>query len=125
MKALLIAHFFLTSPAYRIIRPGRLCRATKVAAASCQALLPEFNQPGAAPQVPVGAAAAAGAAGGVAGVAAGGVAAGWFCAQAGTQGKKFKATIRTIPIKARARFIPFSLVRPSAGTRRKTRGPSL
>src|SRR6266404_3693637 len=102
MKALLIAHFFLTSPAYRIIRPGMLCRATKVAAAT-----------------------AAGAAAGVAGVAAGGVAAGWFCAQAGTQGKKFKATIRTIPIKARARFIPFSLVRPSAGTRRKTRGPSL
>src|SRR5882762_8631186 len=126
MKALLIAHFFLTSPAYRIIRPGMLCRATKVAAASCQALLPEFNQAGAATQVPVGAAAAAaGAAAGAAGVAAGGVAAGWFCAQAGTQGKKFKATIRTIPIKARARFIPFSLVRPSAGTRRKTRGRSL
>src|SRR5882762_242463 len=121
MKALLIAHFFLTSPAYRIIRPGMLCRATKVAAASCQALLPEFNQAGAATQVPVGAAAAA-AAGAAAGV--GGVAAGWFCAQAGTQGKKFKATIRTIPIKARARFIPFSLVRPSAGTRRKTRGRS-
>src|ERR1700730_12981752 len=29
-----------------MVRPGMLCKATKVAAASCQALLPEFSRPG-------------------------------------------------------------------------------
>src|SRR3989442_466093 len=85
-----------------------LCSATKVAAASCQALLPGFNQAGAATHVPVGAAgaAAAGAAAGAVVVAAGGVAgAGWFCALAAIQGSTFNATISTIPSKARVRFI--------------------
>src|SRR5215472_9438841 len=88
-----------------------LCSATKVAAASCQPLLPGFNQAGAATHVPAGAAgaAAAGAAAGAAVVAAGGVAgADWFWALAQIQGNTFKATTRTIPTKARARFIPFS-----------------
>src|SRR5271156_2319671 len=40
MKAELIAHFFLTMPPYRTVSPGMLCRPTKVAAASCQALSP-------------------------------------------------------------------------------------
>src|SRR6266446_4276931 len=81
-----------------------LCSATKVAAASCQALLPGFNQAGAATHVPVGAAGAA-AAGAVV-VAAGGVAgAGWFCALAAIQGSTFNATISTIPSKARVRSI--------------------
>src|ERR1700733_2959657 len=40
MKAELIAHFFLTTPPYRTINPGMLCRPTNVAAANCQALLP-------------------------------------------------------------------------------------
>src|ERR1700722_7808360 len=40
MKAELIAHFFLTTPPYRTINPGILCRPTNVAAANCHALLP-------------------------------------------------------------------------------------
>jgi hypothetical protein len=87
-----------------------LCSATNVAAANCQALLPEFNQGGAATHPPAGAAAvvagvAAGAAGAGAVVAGAVPAAGWFCALADIHGKMFKATIRTIPIKARARVI--------------------
>src|SRR5215469_684111 len=46
MKAELIAHFCLTYPAYRTANPGMLCKPTKVAAANCQALLPESSHLG-------------------------------------------------------------------------------
>src|ERR1700690_654324 len=46
MNAELIAHFFLTTPPYRTIKPGMLWKPTKVAAANCQALFPVSNQAG-------------------------------------------------------------------------------
>src|SRR5258708_8060106 len=49
MTAELSDHFRFMRPAYRIARPGTLCRPTNVAAVSCQAVSPEFNQSGAPP----------------------------------------------------------------------------
>lgn len=43
---LLIAHFFLTIPAYNSIKPGIDCRATSEPAVSCQALSPLTSQAG-------------------------------------------------------------------------------
>lgn len=44
MNAELMTHSSLTQPAYRIARPGILCRATRLPAVSCQALSPGLSQ---------------------------------------------------------------------------------